>query len=382
MIRNLLLLFTSVLAGFGLLEIGARFVVALPSPYVLPAELVVQDSRRFWTLNPGFEGEMDNRVDFSGKRITVTRDGSRTVPCRQTADGPRIVLIGDSQTFGQGLSDDETWANRLQCMLAGAEAGGRVFNFGVPGVNIDSYAARLVQIVPVLSPADRVIVFVTWNDLHTYQSPDAIAHVTSAAEALESANPGGRFVAMLVEPIRFLHDETWRYRFFRRTGVFVPRFDDAHTFVGSMLFSSALFNVVYPRIRELNYRFRSSGALFAKIPDGTFENNFRMLQIMAEAVGRTGAAFDVVFLPNRVFFDDAYYSAYSKGGLVFPQQDYPGFLARKYCPAAKLRCTTMFPFLKTAQRDENTFAFDGHYNAVGALKIAAGLREKLFSAMR
>jgi hypothetical protein len=42
----------------------------------------------------------------------------------------------------------------------------------------------------------------------------------------------------------------------------------------------------------------------------------------------------------------------------------------------------MFPYLKTGRRDAHTFAFDGHYNAACARKIAVGLREQLFTPPR
>jgi hypothetical protein len=318
MLRNLLLMFASIATGFVLLEAAARFAVVLPGPYALPVEMVVKDVRGFWTLNPGFVGKMDNRVDFSDKRISVSGDGSRMIPCRNRSDGPRVVLIGDSQTFGHGLSDEESWANRLQCALKDAGTAWRVFNLGVPGVNIDSYVARLVQIVPVLSPNDRVIVFVTWNDLHSFQRRDGVSRAASSTNALAPVTPGAPISAIPVQPVAYLGEYTWRYRLYGKTGIFVPRFDDVKTFVESMLFSSVLFNIAYPRIRELNFMFRSTDALFAKIPDGTFENNFRLLGNMGDAVRRTGAAFDVVLLPNRVFFDQTYYGAYSQGGKIFP----------------------------------------------------------------
>ena len=111
---------------------------------------------------------MDNRIDFRGKSLTVDDAGTRSVMCRQKNAGvPRVFLVGDSQTFGQGLSDRETWASILQCQLRDAKFSGQIYNLGVPGVNIDS-VHRMRQVVPVLRDGDRVIVGVTWNDLHTF----------------------------------------------------------------------------------------------------------------------------------------------------------------------------------------------------------------------
>ena len=59
------------------------------------------------------------------------------VPAAAAVTDPawRIWLIGDSQTFGFGLSDADTWPNRLQEILL--ERGYRdtkVLNLGVPGI--------------------------------------------------------------------------------------------------------------------------------------------------------------------------------------------------------------------------------------------------------
>lgn len=381
MIRNLALLAVRLLVGILMLEGACRLVVDLPSPYVNRPDLVVQDRRGFWILRPGYAGVMDNRVDFRGRPVTVGADGGRTVSCRGAGTG-RILILGDSQTFGQGLSDAETWPSLVQCRLAAAGNAPRVFNLAVPGVNIDSYASRLTQILPTLTTADRVIVGVTWNDLHTQQTDSDIA---SAARNIEAAMALPRAAALFAEPSvphRFLYPDTWRYRTYRETGLFIPRVDDVKAVAESMLYASALYGLAYPRAKELFYRLRPTGAVFAKIPTGTFDSNFRLMETMRDAVEAKGARFDVILLPNRLFFDATYYRAYSQNGRVFPEQDYPGHLARKHCPSRRLNCVSMFPYLRTADRDAHTFRFDGHYNPAGARRIADGVFERLIAPGR
>ena len=82
------------------------------------------------------------------------------------------------------------------------------------------------------------------------------------------------------------------------------------------------------------------------------------------------------------FFDDVYYAAYSQGGRVFPHQDYPGHLGKKYCPRFGLDCVSAFPYLQASERDKHTFAFDGHFNEAGARKIGQGVARQLFGVMR
>ncbi len=56
----------------------------------------------------------------------IDRFGSRRVPARPE-EGPSWMLFGGSFTFGEGLEDEETIANRLQLRMPGA----RLYNFGV-----------------------------------------------------------------------------------------------------------------------------------------------------------------------------------------------------------------------------------------------------------
>lgn len=382
--RNLLLTLVSVVVGLLLIEAVCRLFVTLPAPYVNAPDLVVQDERGFWILQPGFAGGMDNVVDFRNRTLTVGPDGGRSVPCRrQSGYRHRVFVIGDSQTFGQGLSDADTWPNLLQCRLNEQGASYEVHNLSVPGTNIDTYVQRLRQALPVVAPGDRVIVGVTWNDLHTYEPESSVRH---AAESLAAETPSGEKSATLsarpVMPYRLLRKSTWRYDVYRSTGIFVPDFSGAKAFVESMVFASAAFRIAYPRIRELVYRYRPADAFFRKLPDGTFENNFRFLAIMRQAAVRAGADFAVVLLPNRLFFDRTYYETYSQGGAVFDERDYPGSVARSYCPRHGMRCVSMFPWLKTDERDAYTFAFDGHYNPAGARRVADGVYSELFAKAR
>ncbi len=168
---------------------------------------------------------------------------------------------------------------------------------------------------------------------------------------------------------------TWRYRLHRRWGVFVPGFGSVSEFVASMNHVSSLFRYLAAKARLVYYRSRDRATLFGKIAPGTFDNNFLLLGAISERLKRRGARVVVALLPNRLFFDDYYYLAYSQGGRVFPERDFMMYIARPRCERLGLECISLFDALATEIRDRHTFAFDGHYNARGAERIAAALTD-------
>jgi len=87
---------------------------------------------RGWALKPGLA---DLRV-FGGKRLSSNSRGIRGEAEHAIEAGPgrtRIVVLGDSFTFGEEVSDDETYASRIESLVPGAE----VLNLGVHGYGHD-----------------------------------------------------------------------------------------------------------------------------------------------------------------------------------------------------------------------------------------------------
>ncbi len=381
--RNILLVPLAMLVALLVFEALARLWIDIPNPYALKPGVRVLDQRGFWVPQPGFEGVMDNRADFRDKRVRIDDDGTRHVPCRAKADAPqsgqasggrqRIFLLGDSQTFGFGLSDGETWPNRLQCGL-GTKA--HVFNMGVHGTNIDQYVKRgLRQVMGALRRNDIVVAGVTWNDLISPQPARNVAQARDDAAGIPGDNGG--LTASLLKPVKHLTQETWRSRFYRKTGILVPVFGSWGTFAESLTYSSALARIAVPRARLLYYRFRPSDTFAGKLRPGDVQRNMELLGILNRAVERAGGHLIVYMLPNRLFFDDTYYAAYSAAGTAFPAQDYMTNLAAPYCARDGLRCVTAFDGLKTPGPDTYTYVFDGHYNESGAAVIAGVLRRYL-----
>jgi hypothetical protein len=87
---------------------------------------------RGWALKPGLR---DLPV-FGGKRLSSNSRGIRGAAEHALEREPgrtRIVVLGDSFTFGEEVSDDETYASRIEGLAPGAE----VLNLGVHGYGHD-----------------------------------------------------------------------------------------------------------------------------------------------------------------------------------------------------------------------------------------------------
>jgi hypothetical protein len=121
-----------------------------------PRFLFQPDPASGYTLRPGFHGEEVSRGrEFD---VPVAIDGQRLRVQPHTAPpGPRVLAIGDSITFGEGVPADATFSAVLEKTL-----GARADNAGVPGYSSGQMLGRLRRYLPLLHP--RVVVM-TLNPL-------------------------------------------------------------------------------------------------------------------------------------------------------------------------------------------------------------------------
>jgi hypothetical protein len=95
-------------------------------------EFDVHSPTRGWALKPGVR---DLQV-FGDKLLSSNSRGlrgRREYADEKPAGVTRVLVFGDSFTFGEGVSDDETYAHVLEELLPGVE----VLNFGVHGYGHD-----------------------------------------------------------------------------------------------------------------------------------------------------------------------------------------------------------------------------------------------------
>ena len=118
--------------------------------------LIRYDPLLGWRLTPGWEGEHRHH-DFH-VRYRINDNGFRgpSGPAPEEA----VTLLGDSFTFGLGVDEGETFADRLNAGLPRA----RFFNRGVPGYSTDQERLLLDELPDALRRRVLLVVYLG-NDL-------------------------------------------------------------------------------------------------------------------------------------------------------------------------------------------------------------------------
>ena len=104
----------------------------------------------------------------------INADGFRqpSSPARPPASGGRVLLLGDSFTFGQGVSYETTWGAVTEGLLRQRGVGLDLINAGVQGMDTRSELLLLRKLAPRYRPEAVVVGFLI-NDLYTNVPLDA-----------------------------------------------------------------------------------------------------------------------------------------------------------------------------------------------------------------
>ncbi len=103
-----------------------------------------------WIPRPGASGD----ENFWHTRVTIDSQGFRVHPQHAPAKAPTILAMGDSFTFGDGVSDDQSWPAHLERLSSQ-----HVVNAGVFGYGFDQIVMRAERVAPQVHPDWTVVAF-------------------------------------------------------------------------------------------------------------------------------------------------------------------------------------------------------------------------------
>ena len=254
--------FGVLLLGVVVAEVGLRWI----NPHRLHRREVgeqVYSEWYGWENRRGFEGPLHGAlttVDSRGRRSPgrVTRDSARR---------PRVLMLGDSITFGSGVRDEETF-----CALMARRHD--VVNLGVEGYGTDQELLKLEREGLAYHPDVVVLNFTVANDIWNVRSRwDEVTRLPKPYFTLEGGAP-------------VLHREHLRRSPLGRVAQWISDY-------------SALYDLVRPVLPERTVLVESR----ALSPNEGLRLTVALISRMRAATAAAGARFVVVLHPDEATFE-------------------------------------------------------------------------------
>ncbi|HEV8632037.1 MAG TPA: GDSL-type esterase/lipase family protein, partial [Thermoanaerobaculia bacterium] len=166
LLPRLLLVTVSLALSLLIGELAVRLLRPQEAMTITPRGLYVPDPPRRYRLRPGYVGTMTNHVEFA-HRVAINGYGmrGREAAGRREPGVLRVLVLGDSFTFGVGAAEDETYPARLEAHLREAGVRATVANAGAPGYGVPDEVAWYERWGPEVAPDVVVIAPFLANDL-------------------------------------------------------------------------------------------------------------------------------------------------------------------------------------------------------------------------
>ena len=279
------------------------------------------DPTKGWITRPNIK----DMTVFDNKILNTNSRGLRgevEYTYEKQKDKIRILILGDSFTFGDEVSDTDTYPYLLQQMLPEAE----VINFGVHGYGHDQMLILLKEEGIKYNPAIIILGYVKYDNLRNmlsfkdYSKPE---FKLINNQLVQTNTP-------VLPPETLMKQEKYRSKLLE---------------VLTILYKSASLN-------NESYSDNSSAITEAILDD------------LINTTSKIGAI--PVFVDLPVDFTK------TKPG---PGRDK---FFDNFCRTRKIHCTTLLPyFLKKVDKNEKLFEYGGHWNRRGNLLAAQGIKEYL-----
>lgn len=150
LLQNVLLVLGSLVIASLLAEMLLRVVLPPPIIWKFPQERYLSDPEISHRLKP-------NQLSFThNKTVNINSHGIRDIEYSSipSAQVTRILALGDSQTFGNGIAIAETWPKQLEHRLNGRSGTGEyeVLNGGLPASDTWQHEIILQRLMSAYNP--------------------------------------------------------------------------------------------------------------------------------------------------------------------------------------------------------------------------------------
>ena len=209
-IGSLFLFVGSTLFTLLILELTLQILVGLPpidSTFRLTQSTYYKrDDYLGWRPQPNVRG-VHNKERFFESTFSTNSQGLRgkEIPKERRSDEVRVLLLGDSFTWGYGVNDDQTFAARLEQFLRGV----RVINFGVTAFGLEQEYRYLLSEGLNYHP-DLILVNISPNDIEDYDSTRDRSEGFSIPVPPSSPDPGA---SVFLKVKRFAAKKSALYNF-------------------------------------------------------------------------------------------------------------------------------------------------------------------------
>lgn len=183
--KRLLAIALSLSAALLVAELAVRAILGAPLVERLPLMMMRANPQRGWEMVPGLEHYTYqhpvhvNALGLRGPELGV-----------KGADERRVLFLGDSLTYGQGVADDRTVPAALERALheRDADRPWTVVNAGNRAYDTAQELALLDELGERIQP-DVVLLGWYWNDLHERSIQDTYARLKDKGElAFDTGN--------------------------------------------------------------------------------------------------------------------------------------------------------------------------------------------------
>src|SRR5215510_10277854 len=151
---------TALLVGvLAVAAVAAEVSLRLYASYVTKRDhLLRSDAQTGWSNTPNL---LTTRINAAGEEWSIRTDqnGQRLIAQNPSA-GHRILILGDSLSFGEGIDIKDRFDVKLLSSLPGA----RVINTGTMGYGTDQEYVAFQNWKPILESGDAVLIVLNRSD--------------------------------------------------------------------------------------------------------------------------------------------------------------------------------------------------------------------------